>query len=56
MSRVTRDLVKEELCALLDEVMEAKGVEVCYVLFLICCIFDFVFLSGIRWSCGHKSC
>ena len=34
MLRVTRDLVKEELCAMIDEVMDAKSAELCYIPFL----------------------
>ena len=31
MSRVSREQVKEELCAMIDEVMDRKSTEVCFI-------------------------
>ena len=31
MSRVSREKVKEELCAMIDEVMDSKSAEVCCI-------------------------
>ena len=56
MSGISREQVKEELCAMIDEVMDAKNAEVFYLPFFKCYLFDMVLLSGVWWPCGHKGC
>ena len=51
MSRISREQVKEELCAMIDEVMDSKSAEV-YLYDFLYLLFDIVLLLGLWRSCG----